>query len=497
GMDKLLHRLTDYFVHRTGWIFGVALLLAAYALTRLADSESGAVFLRFVCSLAMISAPVLTFAHLRERLPVRMRSVARWLVFGLFCGGILLYGPTVQGLPFTKYQLAADSLANQQGVRVLFLVYLLLEALFWWSGRRSGAGESFRWLTRLRLPWLAAGIILLFSLGVLLSANDVEAAAAERAGSARWVWYLVVLAQVFAVYYAYYLLYYLHHQLLFRRLLQQRGVVFYLLGVVGLLLVFTPLHALFAQGFTAISAYRLHSVGITGTLMADAHFGLSSGVILLSLPYIIIVEWYRKERAINRLEAEKSATELQLLKEQINPHFFFNTLNNLYAMSLTREERTPETILQLSELMRYVIYRAKEESVPLREEIKYLRDYLDLQSIRLQKKLDLRFAVDVDDEGRRVPPLLFVILLENAFKHGIEPAEGDTYLHLSLTADAKRLTFTCRNSYEPRLRDRKDGGLGLRNLCRRLDLLYPNQYELTLRTFPRAYEAKLTLPATR
>ncbi|MEO0732912.1 MAG: sensor histidine kinase [Bacteroidota bacterium] len=486
-MDKF----TDYFVHRTAWVFVVALLLASYALTQLTGTESGAVFLRFVGSLAMVSTPVLVFVHLREQLPRQ----ARWVVFGLFCGGILLYGPTIQGLPFTKYQLEAMSLANQQAVRSLFLVYLLLEGLCWWSERRSGTGRGFRWLTRLQLPWLAAAAVLLLSIGMLASSNYVEEAAAERPGDARWVWYLVVLGQIFVVYYAYYALYYFHHELLFRRVLPRRGLLFYLLGATGLLLIFTPLHALLANSFTAITAYRLHSVGITGTLLSDVHFGLSGGVLLLTLPYIIIVEWYRKERAITRLEAEKSATELQLLKEQINPHFFFNTLNNLYAMSLTREERTPETILQLSELMRYVIYRAKEESVPLREELKYLRDYLDLQSIRLQKQLDLRFAVDIGEEGCRVPPLLYIILIENAFKHGVEPAEWDAFLHLSLTADHQRIIFTCRNSYEPKLQDRKNGGLGLVNLRRRLELLFPGRYELTLRTFPKAYAATLIIPA--
>ncbi|MEM9836504.1 MAG: sensor histidine kinase [Bacteroidota bacterium] len=203
------------------------------------------------------------------------------------------------------------------------------------------------------------------------------------------------------------------------------------------------------------------------------------------------MEWFRKVNAITALEAEKKTTELALLKEQVNPHFFFNTLNNLYAMSLTQEAETPETILQLSELMRYVIYQGKKEVVTLKQEIKYLRDYLQLQQIRLHKTTDFRFEVDVEEEDALLPPLLFIILVENAFKHGIEPAEDDCFLHLHLRQTGNRLHFSCHNSVDPYAEKPPSGGLGLVNLQRRLNLLFQDDYTLTTKAGPDSFRASL------
>ena len=150
--------------------------------------------------------------------------------------------------------------------------------------------------------------------------------------------------------------------------------------------------------------------------------------MLATTPIILTVQWFKQSNEIADLEREKSATELNLLKQQINPDIFINTLNNLYALSLTKDEKTPEVILQLSELMRYVIKRGKEEVVPILEEIKYIEDYVWLQNIRLHKKLDFSFEKNIDDLSLKIPPLLFINLVENAFKHGIEPAEEDLSL---------------------------------------------------------------------
>lgn len=492
-MEKAPSYLLTYFARHFAWVFLTPILLLSFSLTQAAGSEAAAVYFRFFGSLSMISAPVLVYAFRREAFSPATRRLARIAVFGLFCGGILLYGPTVQQLPFTSYFLETESLANQQSLRLLFLLFLLCEGLLWWSDRRQDKTGSFDWLKQMPLPWLAAGLVLLLGIGIVLSSNDFQVAQAGWSGTQTFFHFLLTLGQVFLVYFAYYGLYYVHHHLLFRKLLQERGLLFYALGAVALLLVFTPLHALFAYVFPAVYDFRLHPVGISRTIFSDVHFALSSSVLLFSLPIIVVREWYRKEQAIISLQAEKTATELNLLKEQINPHFFFNTLNNLYAMSLTNEAKTPDTILRLSELMRYVIYRGKEETVALGEETKYLQDYIELQSLRLKKQLDLRFMVEINDESHRIAPLLLVILLENAFKHGIEPAEEDCFLHLQLQADEQGIYFSCRNSFEFHVSDNESPGIGLANLRRRLDLLYPDQYTLALKQGSHDYTASLQI----
>ena len=219
----------------------------------------------------------------------------------------------------------------------------------------------------------------------------------------------------------------------------------------------------------------------------------SSAAIIrcLSVPLIVAVQWFEQNNQIASLQKEKSETELNLLKQQINPHFFFNILNNLYALSITKDKRTPEVILQLSELMRYVIYKGKEEVVPIAEEIKYIEDYIDLQQIRLHKQLDVQFEKSLSDEQQLIPPLLFIIFVENAFKHGIEPAEAACFLHLSLHSDEKELVFECVNSIEHQLNQPK--GIGLENLKRRLDLHFTNRYELNISETPKQFKAFLKI----
>lgn len=154
--------------------------------------------------------------------------------------------------------------------------------------------------------------------------------------------------------------------------------------------------------------------------------------------------------------------------------------------------QTPEVILQLAELMRYVIYKGQNDLVSIEEEIKYLKDYIQLQQIRLKRTLDFRFDIDISDSKLQVPPLLFIILIENAFKHGIEPAEEAAYLHITMESEGNELSFTCKNSYEL-LTNKKVGGLGLTNLQRRLDLRFPNQHELYLYDDDFSFEAGIKL----
>ena len=214
-------------------------------------------------------------------------------------------------------------------------------------------------------------------------------------------------------------------------------------------------------------------------------------ILIISAPVIILFEWMKQSKEIASLEKEKSETELNLLKQQINPHFFFNTLNNLYSLSLTKDEQTPEVVLQLSELMRYVIYKGKEKEVPLAEEVKYIEDYIQLQQIRLAKNLDYKFEKSIEDESIQVPPLLFINLIENAFKHGIEPAEGDCFLQLSMKSTKSGLSFTCENSFEEREVD--EAGTGLKNLRRRLELLFPDNHELEVKESENTYKVNLEI----
>lgn len=495
GMSNLLPKaITTYLRNNPAWLFMSVLLFFSYWLTQAAGTGSLTTFLRCLASLTMFCAPFLTLAHLWPGLSPRVRKLTLVLVYGIYGLALVVLRPSIQSLPFTRYVLATESFTNQWALPIVITTLGVLQLGLWLLGRRKQKPQVFRWLQKLPLAWLAVGVVVFISIGITLFSNGVQVAAEELTSLEQIGLYLAVFLQAVAVYLPYYGLYYLHHHVLFRDLLQQKGLLHYLLGAVALVLMFAAIHGSLIAWLPAVRDYFIHPVGIVGEVMNDVNLSLGISVLILSLPFIVVVEWYRKEQDIKELQAEKSGTELQLLKEQINPHFFFNTLNNLYAMSLTQEETTPDTILKLSDLMRYVIYRGKEAMVPLKEEVQYLRDYLDLQAIRLHKSLDLSFEVSLTNEARPVAPLLFIILVENAFKHGVEPAEENCFLHLHLSEGPNGISFRCRNSYESGA-ESSERGIGLDNLKRRLDLLYPEQYLLELNQNATEFTAILTLEA--
>lgn len=304
--------------------------------------------------------------------------------------------------------------------------------------------------------------------------------------------FITYTIQVFLIYLVYYSFFYLNREVLIPRFLKPKGIVFYAASAAAtILLVYPILFAIVSQlpivNEFDLGIYNPESPSIFGEDYASIAFL----TMLFSLPIIISNQWFEQHSSIANLEKEKSETELNFLKQQINPHFFFNTLNNLYALSITQDKQTPEVIMQLSELMRYVIYKGKENVVTLAEEVKYIEDYIQLQQIRLHKKLDFYFDKNVLDDQILIPPLLFITLVENAFKHGIEPAEGACFLHISLISNEEKLVFSCKNSVENDALE--TGGVGLENLERRLELRFPNQYDLYIDNQEDRYSAVLKL----
>ena len=296
--------------------------------------------------------------------------------------------------------------------------------------------------------------------------------------------------QIFIICLIYYCFYSINHYFLIQKVWQKGGVVRYGFSFLLVVLALSPIAAQLIAWLPMVRETNIHPVN-NGKIFEDINFWIPFLGMLASIPFVISLQWYRQRSAIDHLEKEKSATELSLLKQQINPHFFFNTLNNLYALSIKKDKATPEVVLQLSELMRYVIYKGKEDWVKLAEEVKYIEDYINLQQIRLHKKLDYRFEKHIQDEHLTVPPLLFILLIENAFKHGVEPAEEDCFLHMRLETNEKSLSFYCSNSIEELVPNIE--GIGLENLRRRLNLRFPGKHEFWTEIKENTFEATLKI----
>jgi len=227
---------------------------------------------------------------------------------------------------------------------------------------------------------------------------------------------------------------------------------------------------------------------INRTLSTCFFFLLLGGMIRLAYSFI------KNQHEKRNLENANLYAEVNFLKSQINPHFLFNTLNSIYSQAHARSENTEFSILKLSELLRYSLYDSGADKVPLSEDIQYIRNYIDLQRLRLSPKVQLNFNIGGYPEGKYIAPLLLINFIENAFKHGISYSQPSV-INIDIRIFEETLTLIVSNPIVE-----KDsfahGGLGLRNVRRRLELLYPHQYKLLFHHSGDQYTVNLKVPLT-
>ena len=199
-----------------------------------------------------------------------------------------------------------------------------------------------------------------------------------------------------------------------------------------------------------------------------------------------------------RAVAEHSRSELHLLQSQLSPHFLFNTLNNLYGLSITQHEKIPPLLLRLSDLLRYSVYDAKELFVPLKAELEYIRNYIEFEKIRMGERLELTTSLEpITGTQVQVAPMLLIVFIENAFKHSKNTADQKVFIDIALKTWGSYILFSIKNSYAPVANDKnawdKNSGIGLPNVTKRLELLYPKQYSLELEEKNGFYNVMLQL----
>ena len=218
--------------------------------------------------------------------------------------------------------------------------------------------------------------------------------------------------------------------------------------------------------------------------------------ILLAGIALLIHHMYRT-RAIKRqlMEEQHKRTEAELewLKNQLNPHFLFNTLNNISSLIQLDADKAQDSIAQLSDLLRYAMYETRHETVPLQGEVEFMRNYVELMKLRCNDKTVVNSQFSILNSQLEIAPLLFISLIENAFKHGVSSSR-DSRIDIALTADEHQLTFTCENTNFPKSdTDRSGSGIGLENTRRRLDLIYQNRYTWEQTLEDNIYKVKITI----
>jgi two-component system, LytTR family, sensor kinase len=202
----------------------------------------------------------------------------------------------------------------------------------------------------------------------------------------------------------------------------------------------------------------------------------------------------RKEKEATDFQNEKLETEMKFLKSQVNPHFLFNALNNIYTLSVLKSEKTPDNLLKLSGMLRYMLYDCRAETVPLQKEIEYLRHFIGLNMLKDSRGLNV--TVDIDESNPNLPiaPMLFVPFVENAFKHSkIEDLENG-WIIIKLATSENSVSFDVQNSLpEEGYTKDQEGGIGLKNVRRRLELVYPGRHELRLETGAAQFDVHLKI----
>ncbi len=199
-------------------------------------------------------------------------------------------------------------------------------------------------------------------------------------------------------------------------------------------------------------------------------------VAIKTIKRLIKTEAQHKEATNFKLESE-----LQHLHYQLQPHFFFNSLNNIYSMVDISPEQAKKSIHSLSKLMRYMLYETNMDVLPLSKEIDFMKKYIDLMKLRVSDKTEVSYSFPIEETGIQIAPLLFISLIENAFKHGVS-ATKESYINISMTSNEKTVQFAIENDNFPKKTDDKSGsGIGLQNVEKRLQLLYPNKHSFNTR----------------
>jgi len=220
-------------------------------------------------------------------------------------------------------------------------------------------------------------------------------------------------------------------------------------------------------------------------------FFLSGFFIVASSLLKFAIDWFGNEKVQRNLVTEKKEMELQFLKSQLNPHFLFNSLNNIYSLAYQKSDKTADAILKLSEIMRYMIYESNDSWVSLSKEIEYVQSFIELQKLRFKDGAAVEFTMNGEIDDQQIVPLILISFVENAFKHGVAN-DPENPIRINIIANQKILHFSVSNKKNNSNKDVM-GGVGLNNVERRLQLLYPDRYKLNIVNSETHYTSELML----
>jgi len=287
--------------------------------------------------------------------------------------------------------------------------------------------------------------------------------------------------------------FYFNYFFLIPKLLFQKKIVLYILFLVaglGDIILLSETYFYFLETVINPRPHHHHFFGrfalvpLTPALVA---FAVSSSIKITS-------EWFIAERQKKEMEAEKLSSELAFLKSQINPHFLFNILNNICSLARKKSDDTENAIVKLSQIMRYMLQDSKNEKVDLEKEIEYLQNYIELQRLRISDQVKINFTIEGRTNTIMLEPLLLIPFVENAFKHGVSYLENSE-INILLKAEINMLFFRIENKVIKNIQEMvpQESGIGLKNVIRRLELLYPGKHKISIKDDGEQYIVELKI----
>lgn len=285
---------------------------------------------------------------------------------------------------------------------------------------------------------------------------------------------------------------YVNFFLLIPRLLRRRRYVLFVVCLVALMAINVSVTSLIDVKTMQVLGRRELSTSEVYFEMLFYFFNAGS-YVLTSFLLFQIKEKAEQKKRLDEVQVEKLKTEVNYLRAQINPHFLFNTLNNLYGLVLEKSDKSGEIVLKLSKIMDYMLYESSDEKVYLAKDLDNLESYVDIERIRQGNNARINFEIQGIIDGQRIVPLLLLPLIENAFKHGVNDQIDGAFLDAIVTVDKNSVTMAVRNSYRAAQEQQVRHGIGLTNLRKRLELFYPGRHQLQISQADREFEVKLHL----
>lgn len=217
-------------------------------------------------------------------------------------------------------------------------------------------------------------------------------------------------------------------------------------------------------------------------------------IVCLAIAIKFYKRWNEKEHREQVIQKEKVEAELQMLKTQINPHFLFNTLNSIYVLAMKKSEQTANMVMKLSDILDYILYKINTPKISIANEIQIIQNYIELEKVRFTDRVTILLNTNLQSQNLQIPPMLIIPFIENAFKHGVAKSMEKSWIHIGIDETDTLLHVKVTNSKSKNVTIRKSGGIGLVNVKKRLELLYNEDYQLTISDKNNSYEVILSIP---